>query len=159
MTFRYDGLEVLQIKEEIDELAQLFRGRKILEIGMNEGGLGKYLKQEYNCSMYGIDIVYHAGYDEIYEKYFIGDSLNPDARNFAMGHSPYHVVIIDGNHEDDYPISDFLAYSIYSVEAIVFDDLNYPNVRKWFDQIKTSYRWMEVVKQKTFWNGLGVIYF
>ena len=45
------------------------------------------------------------------------------------------------------------------VEAVVFDDVNYPNVRKWWDMIKVPYRHIEIVKQNTLWNGLGVIYF
>jgi hypothetical protein len=157
--FEYDGLEVKQVKEELDEIAQLFRGRKILEIGMEEGGLGSYLKHEYNCSMYGIDQTYHDHYPSIYEKWIIVDSTDASAVEFAQSYAPYHTVIIDGGHEHDQPIIDFLNYHIFAVEAVIFDDINYPNVRKWWDLIRAPYRHKEVVKQKTLWNGLGVLYF
>jgi len=159
MTFRYDNLEVNQVKEEIDELAQLFKGRKILEIGMYEGGLGSYLKHEYNCSMYGIDQTYHDRYPSIYEKWIIDDSVNSSTVEFARNYAPYHAVILDGNHEGTYPIADFLNYHPFAIEAVVFDDINYPNVRKWWDMIKIPYRHIEIIRQNTLWNGLGVIYF
>ena len=157
--FEYDGLEVKQVREEIDGLAQLFRGRKILEIGMEEGGLGSYLKHEYNCSMYGIDTTFHDRYPSIYDKYFIDDSIGSMAIEFARNYAPYHTVIIDGGHEGTYPIADFLNYHPFAIEAVVFDDINYPNVRKWWDMIKIPYRHIEIIRQNTLWNGLGVIYF
>ena len=159
MTFRYDNLEVNQVKEEIDELAQLFKGRKILEIGMYEGGLGSYLKHEYNCSMYGINLADYDRFPSIYEKYFVDDSISIASIEFARNYAPYHTVIVDGGHEGFYPIADFFNYHLFAVEAVVFDDINYPNVRKWWDMLKVPYRHIEIVRQNTLWNGLGVIYF
>ena len=158
MTFIYEGLEVRQNEEEIRQLATMIHDRRVLEIGMYEGGLGMYLKREANCSVFGIDMVYHEKYQSIYQSYQIADSKDMQSILFADLHSPYHVVIIDANHEGDYPITDFLNYHLFATEMVVFDDINYPNVRKWFDLVRRDYHSEEIIKQETMWNGLGVIY-
>ena len=206
MTFQYKGSSGLQLEEEIGQLADIVRERKvecILEIGFWNGGTCRYwndlVKGGYIISMdikkpedalLNSILAECKARDNLFS-FALFDSKSPAAVksiSYVLSDMKAEVVkdingedtvqkvpirgtcrkvdmlFIGGDHFGAAPLIDWANYSGLVKEGgmIVFDDLNWPDVRHAYEKASRFGKGRkEIISKnnpKPEWNGLGIIY-